>query len=135
MKLKKLSVCQNSKMVMKNEKFYKLGMKDFTPPPFWDGKTWVTRFIARRDYASTIIGAANDLKASMNEWDKTNIENNLPQKKKTFRNLALPDIGGIWKRMVQGCKKVMIAILEKPKPHRRGTTMLLVEQTFNAWQQ
>ena len=41
----------------------------------------VTRIIARRDYTSTIIGAARDLKASMNEWDKANIENKLAQKK------------------------------------------------------
>ena len=49
----------------------------------------VTRFIARRGYPKTIIsdlwtnfvGAANELKAFMNEWDKDKIESDLAQKK------------------------------------------------------
>ena len=49
----------------------------------------VTRFIARRGYPSIIIsdsgtkfvGAANELKAFMNEWDKDKIESDLAQKK------------------------------------------------------
>ena len=49
----------------------------------------VTRFIAGRGYPGTIIsdngtnfvGAANELKAFMNEWDKAKIESDLAQKK------------------------------------------------------
>ena len=49
----------------------------------------VTRFIARRGYPNTInsdnsanfVGAANELKAFMNEWDKAKIESDLAEKK------------------------------------------------------
>ena len=37
LKLKKLEICQNSKMI-KTENFYKLGPKISTPPGFWKTK-------------------------------------------------------------------------------------------------
>ena len=81
-----------------------------------------TRFIARRGYPNTIIsdtgtnfvGAAKELKAFMNEWDKAKIESDLAQKKIVwkFNPPGAPHFGGIWERLVQSCKKVMIAILD-----------------------
>ena len=87
----------------------------------------VTRFIARRGYPNTIIsdngtnfvGAANELKAFMNEWDTAKIESDLAQKKIVwkFNPPGAPHFGGIWERLVQNCKMpqsckmVMIAIL------------------------
>ena len=104
----------------------------------------VTRFIARRGYPSTIIsdngknfvGAANELKSTMNEWDKAKIESDLAQKKIVwkFNPPGAPHFGGIWERLVQGCKKVMIAILDNRSltDEVLSTTMCLVEQTLNA---
>ena len=104
----------------------------------------VTRFIARRGYPSTIIsdngtnsaGAANELIAFINKWDKSKIESGLAQKKIVlkFSPLGAPLFGGITKRLVQSCKKVMIAILDnKSLAHEvLSTTMCLVEQTLNA---
>ena len=54
----------------------------------------VTRFIARRGYPNTIIsdnetnfvGADNELKAFMNEWDKAKIESDLAQKKIVWKS-------------------------------------------------
>ena len=72
----------------------------------------------------------------MNEWDKAKIESDLAQKKIAwkFNPPGAPHFGGVWERLVQNCKKVMIAIL-----HNRSftdkvlsTTMCLVEQTLNA---
>ena len=59
----------------------------------------VTRFIARRGYTSAIIsyngtifiGAASELKAFVNEWDKANIECDLAQKR-LFGNSLLPEL-------------------------------------------
>ena len=97
----------------------------------------VTTFIARRGYPNTLIsdngtnfiGAANELKAFMNEWDKAKIESDLAQKKIVckFNPPGAPHFSGIWERLVQNCKKVMIAILDN-----RSTTFCLVEQTLNA---
>ena len=104
----------------------------------------VTRFIARRGYPSTIIsdngtnivGAANVLKAFMNQWDKDKIESYLAQKKIfwKFNPPGAPHFGGIWERLVQSCKKIMIAILDNRSltDEVLSTTMCLVEQTFNA---
>ena len=104
----------------------------------------VTRFIARRGYPNTIIsdngtnfvGAANELKAFMNEWDKAKIESDLAQKKIVweFNPPGAPHFGGIWERLVQSCKKVMIAILDNRSltDEVLSTTMCLVEQTLNA---
>ena len=85
----------------------------------------------RRDYPNTIIsdnktnfvGAANELKAFMNEWDKAKIESNLAQKKIVwkFNTPGAPHFGGIWERLVQSCKKSHDCNLGQPKPHRRGT--------------
>ena len=60
----------------------------------------VTRFIARRGYQNTIIsdngtnfvGAANELKAFMNQWDQDKIESDLAQKKILFGNSILPEL-------------------------------------------
>ena len=104
----------------------------------------VTRFNARRDYPSTIIndngtnfvGAANELKAFMNEWDKAKIESDLEQKKIVwkFNPPGAPHFGGIWERLVQSCKKVMIAILDNRSLTDKvlSKTMCLVEQTLKA---
>ena len=87
----------------------------------------VTKFIARRGYPSTIIsdngtnfvGAANELKSFMNEWDKAKFEGELAQKKIVwkFNPPGAPYFGGVWERLVQCCKKVMIAVLD----NGRGT--------------
>ena len=99
----------------------------------------VTRFIARRGYPSDIIsdngtyfvGAANELKAFMNEWDKAKIEIDLAQKKIVwkFNPPGAPHFGGIWERLFQGCKMVMIAILDNGSltDEVLSTTMCLVE--------
>ena len=104
----------------------------------------VTRFTARRGYPKTIIsdngtnlvGAAKELKAFMNEWDKAKIESDLAQKKTVwkFGPPGAPHFGVIWERMVQSCKKVMIAILHirSLTDEVLSTTMCLVEQTLNA---
>ena len=104
----------------------------------------VTRFIARRGYPNTIIsdngtnfvGAANELKAFMNEGDKAKIESDLAQKKIVWKlnPPGAPHFGGILERLVQSCKKVMIAILDNRSltDEVLSTTMCLVEQTLNA---
>ena len=104
----------------------------------------VTRFSARRGYPNTIIsdngtnfvGAANELKAFMNEWDKIKIESDLAQKKIVwkFNPPGAPHFGGICEGLVQSCKKFMIAILNNRSlaDEVLSTTMCLVEQTLNA---
>ena len=104
----------------------------------------VTRFIARRGYPNTIIsdngtnfvGAANELKTFMNEWDKAKIESDLAQKRIAWRfnPPGAPHFGGIWERLVQSCEKFMIAILDNRSltDEVLSTTMCLVEQTLNA---
>ena len=104
----------------------------------------VTRFISRRGYPNTIIsdngtnfvGAANELKAFMNEWDNAKIESDLAQKKIVwkFNPPGAPHLGGIWERLLQSCKKVMIAILDNRSLTEEvlSTTMCLVEQTLSA---
>ena len=104
----------------------------------------VTRLIARRGYPSTIIsdngtnfvGAAKELKAFMDEWDKAKIESDLAQKKigRKFNPPRAPHFGGIWERLNQICKKVMIAILDNRSltDEVLSTTTGLVEQTLNA---
>ena len=104
----------------------------------------VTRFIARRGYPSPIItdngtnfvGAAKEPKAFMDEWDKSKIESDLAQKKIVwkFNQPGAPHFGGIWERLVQSCKKVMIAILDNRSltDEVLSTAMCLVEQTLNA---
>ena len=104
----------------------------------------VTRFIARRGYPSTIIsdnetnfvGAADELKAFMNEWDQDKIESDLAQKKIVwkFNRPGARHFGGIGERLVQSCKKVIIANLDSSSLTEEvlSTTMCLVEQTLNA---
>ena len=104
----------------------------------------VTRFTARRGYPNTIIsdngtnivGAAKLLKAFMDEWDKAKIESDLAQKKIVwkFNPPEAPHFGGIWERLVQSCKKGMIAILDNRSltDEVLSTTMCLVEQTLKA---
>ena len=104
----------------------------------------LTRFIARRGYPSTVIsdkgtnlvGAANELKSFMNEWDNEKIESDLAQKKVVwkFNPPGAPHFDGNWERLVQSCKKVMIAILDNRSftDEVLSTTMCLVEQTLNA---
>ena len=104
----------------------------------------VTRFFARRGYPNTIIcdketnfvGAANEPKAFINEWDKPKIESDLAQKKIVwkFNPPGAPHFSGIWERLVQSSKKVMIAIMDKRSltDEVLSTKMCLVEQTLNA---
>ena len=72
----------------------------------------------------------------MNEWDEAKIESDLEQKKIVwkFNPPGAPHCGGIWERLVQSCKKVMIAILDNRSLTNEvlSTTMCLVEQTLNA---
>ena len=72
----------------------------------------------------------------MDEWDKAKIESDLAQKKVfwKFNPPDAPHFGGIWKRLVQCCKKVIIAILNNRSLTDEviSTTMCLVEQTLNA---
>ena len=104
----------------------------------------VRRFIGRRGYPNTIIsdngtnfvGAANELKAFMNEWNKAKIESELTQKKIVwkFNPPGAPHFGEIWERLVQNCTKVMVAILENRSltDEVLSTRICLVEQTLNA---
>ena len=72
----------------------------------------------------------------MNEWDKAKIESDLAQKMIVwkFNPPGAPHFGGIWERLVQSCKKVMIAILDNRSltDEVLSTTMCFVEQTLNA---
>ena len=72
----------------------------------------------------------------MNEWDKSKIESDLAQKKIVwkFNPPGAPHFGGIWERLVQSCKKVMIAILDNRSltDEVLSTTMCLLEQILNA---
>ena len=101
----------------------------------------VTGFIARRGCPNTInsdgtslVGAANELKAFMNEWDKAKIESELAQKKIVwkFNPPGAPHFGGIWERQGPSCKKVMIEILYNRRlgDEVPSTTMWVVEQTL-----
>ena len=72
----------------------------------------------------------------MNEWDKSKIESDLAQKKIVwkFNSPGASHFGGIWERLVQSCKKVMIAIVDNRSltDEVLSTAMCLVEQTLNA---
>ena len=104
----------------------------------------VTRFIERRGYPNTIIsdngtsfvGAANELKAFMNEWDNAKMESDLAQKEIVwkFNPPGAPHFGGIREILVQSCKKVMIAFLDNRSltDEVLSTTMCLVEQSLKA---
>ena len=72
----------------------------------------------------------------MNELDKAKIDSDLAQKKIVwkFNPPGAPHFGGIWERLVQSSKKVMIATLDNRSLTEEvlSTTMCLVEQTLNA---
>ena len=72
----------------------------------------------------------------MNQWDKAKIESDLAQKKIVwkFNPPGAPQFGEIWKRLVQSCTKVMIAILDNRSltSEELSTSICLVEQTLNA---
>ena len=72
----------------------------------------------------------------MDEWDKNKIESDSAQKKFVwkFNPPGAPHFGGIWEKLVQSCKKAMIAILDNQSltDEVLSTTMCLVEQTLNA---
>ena len=104
-----------------------------------------TRFIARRGYPNWIISdnatnfarAANKMRAFKNEWDKAMIESDLAQKKIAwkFNPRGALHFGGIFERLVQCCKKVIIAILDNRSltDEIRSATMALLKQS--PWQQ
>ena len=107
------------------------------------GLAALTRFFSGRGYPSTIlsdngtnfIGAARVLKELLEEWEKAKIESHLIQKKNVWKYNppGAPHFRGINERLVQSCKKVMIAILEEQSltDEVLSTTMCLVEQTLN----
>ena len=72
----------------------------------------------------------------MDEWDKDKIKSGLAQKKTfwKFNPPGAPHFGGIWERLDQSCKKVMIRILDNRSVTDEvlSTTMCLVELTLNA---
>ena len=72
----------------------------------------------------------------MNKWIKAKIESDLAQKKIVwkFNPPGAPHFGGIFERLVQSCKNVMIAILDNRSltDEVLSTTMCLEEQTLNA---
>ena len=72
----------------------------------------------------------------MNEWDKAKIVSDLAQKKIVwkFNSPGASHFGGIWEKLVQSCKEVMIAILDYRSltDEVLSTNMCLVEQTRNA---
>ncbi|XP_075241733.1 uncharacterized protein LOC142336705 [Convolutriloba macropyga] len=100
-------VVQSARVKLAHGEFNRLVVK--LAPVFYDAA--VTRFISRRGYPSTIIsdnstnfvGAAKELKAFMDEWDKTKTESDLAEKKFVwkFHPLGGPHFGGIWERLVQ----------------------------------
>ena len=104
----------------------------------------MSRFIARRVYPKTIIsdnktnfvGSAIELKAFMMDFYKAKIESDLAPKKIIwkFNPPGAAHFGGIWERLLQSCKKVMIAILDNRSltDEALSTTMCLVGQTLNA---
>ena len=104
----------------------------------------VTRLIASRRYPSTIIsdnwtnfvGAANELKAIMNDWEEVKIGRDLAQKKIVwkFSPPGAPHFGGIKETLVKICKKILILILDNRNFNEEilRPTMCLVEQTLNA---
>ena len=72
----------------------------------------------------------------MNEWDQDKIKSYLAQKRIIWKinPPGTPHFGGIWERLVQSCKKLMIAILDSRSLAEEvlSTTMCLVEQALNA---
>ena len=109
----------------------------------------LTRFIARRSYPNIIIsdnvlnfaGAANELKAFLNEWDKAKIGSDLAQKKTAwkFNTLGAPHFGWICEILVQSFEKAMIAILEtEASPSRYSAQQCVLwnkHSTQDHWQQ
>ena len=68
-----------------------------------------------RDNGKIFVGAANDLKALMNEWDKANIESDLTQKK-VVGNINPPEVRhcvGIWGRLIHKYNKVKMAVVDR----------------------
>ena len=59
-------------------------------------KTWLPNTVIS-DNGTNFFGAANELKALMNEWDKSKIESDLAQKKIVlkFNPPGAPHFGGI----------------------------------------
>ena len=53
------------------------------------------------DNEKNIVGAANEMKAFMHEWDNAKIESDLAQKKIVWKYApGAPHFGGIWERPV-----------------------------------
>ena len=106
--------------------------------------TAITRFIARRgkpvtilsDNGTNFVGAAKEMRYSINAWNQSDIENSSAQKeiKWKFNPPGAPHFGGIWKRLVRSCNKAMIAVLDGRSltDDVLKTTIGLVEQTLNA---
>ena len=84
------------------------------------------------DNRMNFVGAAKELKAFLDEWDKANTENHLAQKNIVwkFNPPGAPHFVGIRESLVQNCKKVMVAILDNGSltDDVISTTICLVDQ-------
>ena len=80
-------------------------------------------------------GTENELTAFLFEWDKANIRNDLAQRKIVwkFNTPGAPHFGGVWERLIESCKKVLIATLDNRSLTDKVFifTMCLIEQTLN----
>ena len=89
-----------------------------------------------RDNGTSFVGAANELKAFMDEWDKAKIESDWEQKNNVwkFKPPGAPRFGGVWERFVQSGNKIMMEILDilSLRGEVLRTTMCLMEQIVNA---
>ena len=104
----------------------------------------VTRVIARQsrpnitmsDNGTNFVGAAGELKAFMDAWEKAKIESNLAQKKDRLK-IQHTWIATLWWNLAETSSKLQECLdcnLEKQCLNEKvlSTTMCLVEQTLNA---
>ena len=104
----------------------------------------IMRFVARRgkpskiisDKGTNFVGAEKEFAEYVAACNKEGIEENLIQRgiRWKFNQPAAPHFGGVWERLVRGCKKAMYAVLGSRSVTEDvlSTTMCNVEQTLNA---